>query len=263
MTALAASNLTVALDGTDILWDVSLAAGSREIIGVIGPNGAGKTTLLRALIGAIPHRAGAVTLDGRALTELPPRERARRIAYLGQDEAAQWAITAETLVGLGRLPHRPSWRGPDAADREAVLGALRACDASPFAARPVNRLSGGERTRVLLARALAVEAEFLLADEPIAGLDPAHGLQVMDVLAARAAAGLGLIVTLHDLTMAARYCQRLVLLDQGRIAASGPPAEVLSARNLARHYGIAAHAGTAGGKPFLVPLARTGEGQQP
>ncbi|MDH3242148.1 MAG: ABC transporter ATP-binding protein [Alphaproteobacteria bacterium] len=259
MTALSVRDLTLALDGRDVLKGIGFDAAPGELIGVIGPNGAGKTTLLRALAGAIPHRAGNITLDGAPVTALAARERARRIAYLGQEEAPQWAISCENLVGLGRLPHRPSWQGESAADRAAVAAALMACDALQLADRPVNRLSGGERTRVLLARALAVESDFLLADEPTAGLDPAHALQVMEVLACRAAAGTGVIVTLHDLTNALRYCNRLILLNHGTLAAEGSPDAVLSPENLARIYGIRAHAGTAAGKPFLVPLMRTGD----
>jgi iron complex transport system ATP-binding protein len=259
MSALSVRNLTLALDGRDVLKDICFDAAPGEVIGVIGPNGAGKTTLLRAIAGVIPHLAGEITLQGEPVTALAARDRARRIAYLGQEEATQWAISCETLVGLGRLPHRPSWQGPSAADRAAVTSALGACDALQFADRPVNRLSGGERARVLLARALAVEADFLLADEPTAGLDPAHALQVMGVLAERAEAGSGVIVTLHDLTNALRYCHRLILLCDGAIAADGAPDAVLSPDNLARIYGIRAHAGIAAGKPFVVPLSRTGE----
>ena len=259
MSALSVRNLTLALDGRDVLKDIGFDAAPGEVIGVIGPNGAGKTTLLRAIAGVIPHLAGEITLQGEPVTALAARDRARRIAYLGQEEATQWAICCETLVGLGRLPHRPSWQGPSAADQEAVASALGACDALQFADRPVNRLSGGERARVLLARALAMEADFLLADEPTGGLDPAHALQVMGVLAERAEAGSGIIVTLHDLTNALRYCHRLILLCDGAIAADGAPDAVLSPDNLARIYGIRAHAGIAAGKPFVVPLSRTGE----
>lgn len=189
MSSLTAERLEVSLGGTPVLRGVDFSVKAGEILGVVGPNGAGKTTLLRALAGLIPHTAGNIALDGRAVETLAPQARARRIAYLGQDGTTGWAVTVEILVGLGRLPHLGPWRGLGEADRESVARALAACDLTGLALRPVNRLSGGERARVLLARALAVEPEFLLADEPIAGLDPAHGLQVMDALTRHAAAG--------------------------------------------------------------------------
>jgi iron complex transport system ATP-binding protein len=256
MSTLAARNLTVALDDTPVLDGVDFTLEAGETIGIIGPNGAGKTTLLRALAGLIPCQGGTITLDGDGVESLAPDMRARRVAYLGQDAASSWAVTTETLVGLGRLPHRGPWRGPTDADRTAIARALAACDVSHLANRAVNRLSGGERARVMLARALAVEPDFLLADEPVAGLDPAHGLQVMETLAGRAATGTGVLIVVHDLTVAARYCKRLVLLHEGRIAAQGTPAKVLTPENLEAYYGIHAHAGFADGKPFIVPLGR-------
>ena len=263
MSTLAAENLTVALDGATVLHGIDFSVSAGEILGVIGPNGAGKTTLLRALARLIPHGRGRISLDGRLTKELAADQHARRIAYLGQDGTSGWAVTVETLAGLGRLPHLGPWRGPANADRDAVTRALAACDVSHLADRPVNRLSGGERARVLLARALTVEPEFLLADEPMAGLDPAHGLQVMETLTGLAGTGTGIVIVVHDLIVAARYCQRLVLLHGGRVAARGPPAAVLSPGNLKAYYGIRAHAGHADGKPFIVPLERTDEAPDP
>lgn len=260
MNGLAAEGLAVSLDRREVLRDVDLAVAPGEIVGVVGPNGAGKTTLLRALAGLLPPGRGRVTLDGGDLGEIAAADRARAIAFLAQDRESRWPLTAETVVGLGRLPHRGPWRGPLVGDRAAVARALADCDVAHLVGRPVDRLSGGERARVLLARALAVEPRFLLADEPTAGLDPAQGLAVMARLAALAAAGAGIVIVVHDLTVAARYCARLVLLRAGRIVASGAAAEVLSPANLAAHYGITAHAGTAGGRPFVVPLDCAEEG---
>lgn len=257
MTALSAKGLTVTLDRARVLADVDFTLAPGEVVGVIGPNGAGKTTLLRALGGLLPPAEGEVRLGGQALASIHPTERASAIAYLAQDGASRWPLTAETVVGLGRLPHMGPWRGPSEDDRAAVARALAACDIAHLAGRPVDRLSGGERARVLLARALAVEPRFLLVDEPTAGLDPAHGLEVMGSLTGLAEAGAGIAIVVHDLTVAARYCERLVLLSGGRIAARGGTTEVLSPANLAVHYGISAHTGTAGGKPFVVPLERT------
>ena len=169
-------------------------------------------------------------------------------------------MTVETLIALGRLPHRSPWAAPSDADRLAVSRALEACDVARFRDRPVTQLSGGERSRVLLARALAGEPEILLADEPGAGLDPGHQLDVMARLRERAATGAGVVIVMHDLTLAARFCDRLALLFEARIAAEGDAAAVLSAEQLARCYGVRAYRGTADGTTIVVPLERTEAG---
>jgi iron complex transport system ATP-binding protein len=257
MSVLSAKDLTVHLDHVPVIDGLDFAIEAGQTIGVIGRNGAGKTTLLRALAGLIPVSQGAISLDGQEIDAIPGAERARAIAYLGQEGASQWAVRVGTLVGLGRLPHMGPWQGPSARDREAVERAILACDLTHLSERPVNHLSGGERARVLLARALAVEPRFLLADEPIAGLDAAHGLQVMETLGRLAEGGTGVVMVVHDLTVAARYCRHLVLLNHGRIVAEGPAETVLSPENLKAHYGIEAHIGDIEGKPFIIPLSQT------
>jgi iron complex transport system ATP-binding protein len=263
MTALTASDIAVRFGPTPILAGADFSLVEGEVVGLIGPNGAGKTTLLRVLAGLLTPDRGEVRLHGRALAGFDRHARARALAYLAQDGESHWAVTVETLVTLGRLPHMGPWRGPSPADHAAVGRALAACDATTIADRPVNRLSGGERARVLLARALAVESSVLLADEPVAGLDPAHALDVMTVLRSRAREGAAVVAVIHDLTVAIRHCDRLVLLAQGTTMAEGPPGDVLSEENLARAYGIRAYRGIADGQPFVVPLARTGVGDAP
>ncbi len=260
MTLLTADAVSVSLGGGQVLAGVDLGVAAGEVVGLIGPNGAGKTTLLRAVAGLLPLDAGEIRIDGRPVSRIDGRTRGRLLAYLPQGGAPQWAVSVETLVMLGRLPHRGPWRGPSAADRDAVARALDACDLAAVRQRPVTRLSGGERARVLLARALAGEPRLLLADEPVAGLDPAHQLDVMATLRARAAAGTGVVVVMHDLTLAARYCDRLVLLDAGRTVAQDVPAAVLTPDMLARCYGIRAFHGQADGQAVIVPLARTRDG---
>ena len=244
MTRLAAQNLSVTFGSQHALIDVSFGVGPGEIIGLIGPNGAGKTTLLRALAGLLRPSAGTVTLGGHGLEQTPHKERARHIGYLPQGGKSQWAISVEELVMMGRIPHLGRFAGPGAADRGVV------------AFRPATELSGGEEVRVLLARALAGEPALLLADEPVAGLDPYHRLEVMELLAGLAADGAGVVVVLHDLTLAGRFCERLVLLDKGRVAFEGDANEALSDEQLASVYQVRAVRGTYRKQPYLVPWER-------
>lgn len=260
MTLLNASAVSVSLGDAHVLAAVNLEIAPGEVVGLIGPNGAGKTTLLRAMAGLLPLDGGAVHVKGEPLDRIGRSALARTLAYLPQGGGGHWAVTVETLVALGRLPHRHPWAAPSEADRIAVARALRACDVAQFRDRPVTQLSGGERSRVLLARALAGEPEVLLADEPVAGLDPGHQLDVMEKLRELAASGAGLVIVMHDLTLAARYCDRLALLFGGRIAAEGHPSAVLSAETLARCYGVRAFHGSANGSAIVVPLERTKTG---
>jgi iron complex transport system ATP-binding protein len=231
---------TIALSYRDVpvLREVSLALGRGETVGLIGPNGAGKTTLMRIMAGVQAADAGAVTLDGSALSEHPASRRARLLAYLPQGAPAHWPLLVERVVELGRIPHRGWWQALAAADREAIDRALAATDAGRLRDRIVTTLSGGERARVMLARVFATEPGFILADEPVASLDPFHQLQVMDTLRAHASDGGGVLVVLHDLNLAARYCDRLVALDRGQVVCEGKPREVLENPALAAAYSV-------------------------
>jgi iron complex transport system ATP-binding protein len=256
MTRLSAHGIGVTLGGRAVLEAVDFAVGPGELVGLIGPNGAGKSTLLRVLAGLLAPDAGRVALDETPADHWSDRARARRVGYLPQAGNANWAVSVATLVQLGRMPHRGPLGGASARDRAAVARALDTCDVAHLAGRAVTTLSGGERSRVLLARALAGEPELLLADEPVSGLDPAHQLDVMDTLRHLVQAGAGVAVVLHDLSLAARYCERLVLIGDGRVAAQGPPESVLSDANLARCYDLTVWRGQVAGTPCVVPIAR-------
>ena len=258
MKLVEARGVAVRLGGARVLDRLDLAVADGELVGLIGPNGAGKTTLLKTLAGLAAPERGRVLLRGESLAGMDRFRRARTIAYLAQDGRPNWPVDVRTLVGLGRLPHLRPWRGPGAADREAVARAMAECRIAALADRPATELSGGERARVLLARALAGDPGLLLADEPTAGLDPAHQLDAMALLAGLAQAGRAVVAVLHDLTLAARYCTRLALLHQGRILADGRERDVLTPDLLARCYGIAVHRGAAGGAPFVIPVGRAG-----
>lgn len=238
MGTLTARGLTHAYGRRPVLSDVELTLRAGEMVALIGPNGAGKSTLLRCLAGLLRPDGGEVRLDGTPIQDARPRQRARLLSYLPQAGEVHWPLTVDRLVALGRLPHLSPWSAPGPADAAAIGRALDWCDAGGLRGRTVTTLSGGERARVLLARALAVEPSLLLADEPVAGLDPYHQLQVMDVLSARAKAGTGVLMVLHDLTLAARFCTRVALMSGGRIAADGPPAEVLRPGLLEQVYGV-------------------------
>jgi iron complex transport system ATP-binding protein len=246
--------LSVRLKGREVLRGLDFVAQAGELTAVIGPNGAGKTTLLKALAGLVPPAAGTALVGGHAVGTLQARELARRLAYLPQERTVHWALTARRVVALGRLPYRALGAGESAADRAAVDAALAAMDVGHLAGRPVPELSGGERARVLIARALAQEPGVLLADEPAAGLDPAHQLTLFRHFAALAAAGRTVIVALHDLSLAARFCHSVALLHAGRTLAAGPPKYVLSPEHLAAAYGIKARYQAIDGVPVVLPL---------
>ncbi len=251
---LEASALRVQLRGRAVLRGVDLSAEPGELTAVLGANGAGKTTLLRVLAGLIPAAAGVARLAGRPLGAWPRGELARSLAYLPQERTVHWALTARNVVALGRLPHQAMGQRETATDRAAIERAIAAMDIAPLAGRPVLAMSGGEQARVLLARALAQQPQVLVADEPAAGLDPAHQLTLFHHFAAFAASGRTVLVALHDLSLAARFCHKIVLLSAGRALAAGPPAAVLTPAHLATAYGIRAEYRTIDGIPAVLVL---------
>jgi iron complex transport system ATP-binding protein len=232
---------------------VTLEAG--RLVALVGPNGAGKSTLLRALAGLVAH-AGSVSWRGVALTRLDGRSRARTVAYLPQDPPVHWPLAAREVVALGRLPHRAYGAEASAADDDAITGAMRQTDTLAFAARSVQQLSVGERARVLLARALSVEAPVLLVDEPIAMLDPYHQLEVMRTLRDYAAGGAErrlVVAVLHDLSLAARFCDRVLLMHDGAVVGDGPAETTLNAAAIRAHYRVEPYIAQHDGEPLIMP----------
>lgn len=253
MTMLDVADLRASLGGQEVLKGVSMRVGAGEFVGLIGPNGAGKSTLLRAVLG-LARSTGTVTIDGRAARELNARARARKISYLPQEREIAWPVSVERLVALGRAPHLPPFSRRSASDDAAVREAMARMEVEEFADREATALSGGEKARVLIARALAQGAPLMLADEPTAGLDPAHQITLMRIFAGLAQEGGSVVACLHDLGLAARWCTRLVLLDKGRIVADGAPDEVLTAQTLRSVYNIEAHLGSIDGRQMVYPL---------
>ncbi|MEJ2464619.1 MAG: ABC transporter ATP-binding protein [Candidatus Thiodiazotropha sp.] len=240
-----------------ILDQVDLALGRGEMLGLIGPNGAGKSTLLRLLAGVLPADSGHLSLDGQPFEKLSRQQRARRIAYLPQLHQVAWPLSVERLVELGRLPHLEPWQQPGSQDRAIIERVIVQTDLLALRQRRFDNLSGGEQARVLLARALVTEPDILLADEPVAALDPAHQLDVMELLSDHCDKGHSVIVVLHDLTLAAHYCDRLQLLFEGATLAEGPAQEVLNEENLAQAYAIELSAlDESGCLPFALPWRR-------
>ena len=238
MSLLSIQALNVTMAGRHILKDASLSLARGELLGLVGPNGAGKSTLLKTLAGLIAPDSGQLTLAEAQLDALPRDQRARQIAYLAQERTAHWPLTVQRIVALGRFPHLADWQQPSEADRAIIDRAIIAADIDHLRQRRFNTLSGGEGMRVLLARALAVDADVLLADEPISALDPAHALSVMQLLRDTCERGHAVIAVLHDLTLAARFCHQLVLLHQGEVIAHGAPQDVLNDTNLRRAYHV-------------------------
>lgn len=255
MVAIAIADVAVQLGGRPVLDGIS-AAITGGFTGIIGPNGAGKSTLMRAIMGLLPLGRGRIAIDGTAVGQLPARALARRIAYLPQGQILHWPLSVERLVALGRLPYLAPFSRLQPADLAAIEAAMARAHVQHLRARDATTLSGGERARVMLARALAVGAPALIADEPLLSLDPGHQIDVMELLRAEADAGTTVLTVLHDLTLAARHCSRLLLIDHGRLVADGPPMEVLSPARLAAVYGIRASFGGNADAPLIIPTGR-------
>lgn len=254
MTALlAADGVSVARGGREVVRDAAFDIAAGDLVAVVGANGAGKSTLLKCLSGLLAPKAGVVRWRGESVHAMDRRARARRIAYLPQDRAVHWALNSERIVALGRLPHRAFAAGESEGDRVAIERAMRSMDVMQFSQRPIATLSGGEQARVLIARTLAQDAEVIVADEPTSGLDPAHALAVFNEFKRIAAQDRAVIVALHDLSLAARYATRIIVMKKGACIANGPPAQALSTTTLAEAFNIEALVTHINDIPVIVP----------
>ncbi len=240
MTELVATDLTLKVGKATLVEGASFRLRPGELVALLGPNGAGKSSLLRASLGLEKPSSGSAALGGRDSERLSPVSRARLASYLPQVRSIAWPNLVRDIVALGRFSHGAVIGALRDADREAVERALDACDLLHLADRRSDTLSGGELARLHCARAFAAEAPLLVADEPVAGLDPFHQFRIMDITKAFVARGGGALIVLHDVALAVRYANHLLWMKGGRMAAHGPPDQTLTAERLATIYGVRA-----------------------
>lgn len=247
---LSAHNLTFSHGAKPALFDVSATFEAGKFSVILGPNGAGKSTLLACLAGLQKLDTGKALLGGLPTFGMPSKARAKAIGLLPQGGETHWAVNAEALVALGRYPHSVGL----AADTTAIEAAMTATTTTAYTGRPVTQLSGGERARVLMARVLAGEPQWILADEPLANLDPGYQIDMLELLSVQAGQGVGVVAVLHDLHHAARYADHIVLLHKGCVFAQGAPASVLTKETLAAVYGIDADVTTGEEGTFQLSI---------
>ena len=236
--AISAQDLTYEIEGSMLLDGVDLHADRGQFVGLIGPNGAGKSTLLRTISGILRYRRGAVRLDGVDLKSLSTKDVAAALALVPQIAPYTYGFTSIELVLMGRYPHLGRFQIEGREDDRIARDAMRLTETEQFADRTLDTLSGGERQRVFVARALAQQPRILLMDEPTANLDILHQLKVLDLVRQLVADGLTAIAAIHDLNVAARYCDKLVLLDRGRVLAVGSPEEVLTPETIESAFDV-------------------------
>lgn len=235
---LTGKNISLALNNIPILRDVDFSVSEGELVGLIGPNGAGKSSLVKALCRLNVEASGEVFFRDTAIEKIDKNRLAQQIAYLPQNAQAQWPVSVEKVVALGRLPFQNWWQKISETDRDAIEQAMEKTEVLAYRNRGANSLSGGEQTLVMLARIFATQPELILADEPIAALDPYHQLHVMELLRDHAKNNKAAVIVLHDLSMAAKYCDRVFLMSHGKVFASGTPTEVLTEKNIEQVYGV-------------------------
>ncbi len=252
MKCLRVDNLSLELGGSLILSGISATLNRGEMVGLIGPNGAGKSSLLRSILGLVKINNGSIIVDDTDINALSLKQRARKMAYAAQGAPVYWPLTVEHIIGLGRMPHLNPWQKIRPSDRDIINDAMIKTDCTHLKGRSVMTLSGGERARVLLARVLATKAPYVMADEPVAALDPAHQLGVMNILKELASSDCGVLVVMHDLSLAARYCDRIILLNEGKMIGQDKPDIMLNDDNLADVFSVRASRWKDQGEDFII-----------
>ena len=258
-------NLEFELNGSPVISGVSVQFPAGQVTGILGPNGAGKTTLLRLAAGLLTPKTGHVAFDEPSADFARPDIRARHIGYLPQHNGSAWSVRVCDLVALGGLANE-TWADSALASvhqNQTVLKALELCDAAHLSVRAITALSGGEQARVFLARLLATEADILLLDEPVKMLDPAHQLKTMSLLVRLAEAGRTVVVVMHDLNLALRYCDNVVLMRDGRVDAQGAPQDVFTQDRLQRIFGLDVSLVAHQGHSLVYPLRASEVGHEP
>lgn len=262
MTLLSAKNLSLSLGNKAVVEQMDIHVNSGEFVGLIGPNGAGKSSLLRMLAALVKPNTGDISIAPQnilaAIDKTPAQIRARFMAYLAQHETPAWPLSVKNLVALGRSPWN-SAVSTSVDDEVAINNALVMTDVISLAERTVTELSGGELQRALLARVFAGNPQLILADEPIAALDVYHQLHIMELLQSHSQQGGAVIAALHDLSLAARFCTRLVLMNHGKLVAEGKPVNVLTPENLAQVYGVSAHVDCREDGVVIIPIKRVAQ----
>lgn len=259
MSLLNAKNLSLSLGNKTVVEEMNIHVNEGEFVGLIGPNGAGKSSLLRMLAGLVKSKSGEINLAPQSIStpidKIPAHTRARFMAYLAQHETPAWPLSVKNLVALGRSPWNSAVNS-SVDDEAAIENALVITDVRSLVERPVTELSGGELQRALLARVFAGKPKLIVADEPIVALDVYHQLHIMELLQSHAQQGGAVIAALHDLSLAARFCTRLVLMNHGKLVAEGEPIKVLTPANLVQVYSISAHVDCREDGVVIIPIKR-------
>ena len=259
MSLINATGLKYQIGNITILKGIDFEIKSGELVGLIGPNGAGKSTLLRLLTQVEPASSGEIRFDGKPIDTIPAEERAKRIGYLVQGARAHWPFSVEKVIGLGRIPYQKWWQQASSEDDAKVQQAMELTQTLAYRNRIVTTLSGGEHTLVMLARIIASEPQLIFADEPVAALDPYHQLHVMEILRNHASEQRAAVVVLHDLSLAARFCDRLYLLNHGELHCCGTPEEIMNAKNIAEVYGVKTRITYDAKGVSVTPISRLGD----
>ncbi len=253
---LTVNQLSFSYGNQPVLHDIAFSLSAGQVIGILGPNGCGKSTLLKLLAGLLLSDQGCIVFNQQMLALIDARERAKKISYLPQAAEVNWPLTVREVVALGRLPHLDVWQGLNAFDQALITQAMEQTDVVQLAENKISTLSSGERARVMLARMLATQADLLLADEPVANLDLYHQFHTMELLRDHAQRGGAVLCVMHDINLAARFCDQLVLLHRGKVLIAGKVSDVLTSDRIATAYGVECHLSLHEGYPHLIVQKR-------